>query len=254
MKNKQVTTKKRKKKRLNYKGVLFFAFLIVILFITYKSLNKINIKSVDVVGNRYISDGQIIKLASLNKDTSYFSFKSKDICKRLKTNDLIGSCKVKRKLDFKILITITENEPLFYYTSDNALVLSNGKKIGNEVSYPVPTLINYTPEEVLNDFISGLSNLKSDIIQSIAEIEYSPSKNNRGSYYDETRFMLEMNDGNIVYVNNQNLGSLDNYPKIYASIGDVKGYYNFDSERIKYDNNESYKNYLFNPFETSEEE
>lgn len=241
-------TRIHKKKRLNFKGVLFLVFIIVMIVLGGKALLKINIENVEVLGNNYLSSSQIIKLAGLNNNTSYFGFSSQTACKNIKTSKLVEKCNIKRKFGLKIQINITENRPLFYYPSEGVIVLSHRKRINDDISYPVPTLINYTPGEILDKFIDGLSSLNSDIISNIAEIEYSPSKNNRGAYYDETRFMLEMNDGNIVYINIQNIEALDDYPKIYASVGDVKGYYNFDSERIKYDSETEYKNYLFNPF------
>jgi len=110
-------------------------------------------------------------------------------------------------------------------------------------TFGVPNLINYVPEKVLTNFIEGLSNIKSDIIRQINEIEYTPSANSDGTYIDEERFMLEMNDGNIIYINNKNIEVLNSYEKVFASIGDKKGYYNFDSD---------FNNYFFKEFESEE--
>ena len=51
--------------------------------------------------------------------------------------------------------------------------------------------------------------------------------------------MMTMNDGNIVYINNRNIKVLNKYEKIYASIGNKKGYFNFDAD---------YDNYYFQEF------
>lgn len=232
--------KKRVKRRLNIKRVFLLVVIIFIFGFIIKSALAIKVANIEIIGNEVVSDSKIIKLASLNTQTSYLKATSRGICKKIKTNPLINTCKVKKRLWLKFKIEITENKPLFFYSNTNELVLSNGARINEKNVYNVPTLINYVPEKVLNKFISGLSSIKSDIIHSISEIEYTPSSNSDGSYIDEERFMLQMNDGNIVYINNRNIEVFSNYEKIYASLGDRKGYYNFDAD---------YGNYYFEDFE-----
>ena len=141
-------------------------------------------------------------------------------------------------------IELEENVPLFYYSPESSIVLSDGTKMssgGN--SYGIPTLINHTDEEVLKEFIAGLSEVKSDIIRSISEIEYAPSASKDGVYIDKERFIMMMNDGNTVVINNRKLNALNYYDTIYASIGNKKGTFNFDCD---------FDNYLFTEYEAED--
>ncbi|HBA37608.1 MAG TPA: hypothetical protein DCY94_02700 [Firmicutes bacterium] len=230
MSEKQVKTKRKVKRRLKVKGVLFLLVLFLVFFLSIKMILKLNIVTVVVTGNNYMKDSEIIKSAGFANETKIFGFKSKDVCNELLKNELIATCKIERKLDLKVEIKITENVPLFYYTSESSVILSNGGRV-KEMSIPgIPTLINLTTEKVLNEFIAGLSDVKSDIIRSISEIEYSPSVADNGTFIDEERFILSMTDGNTVIINNRHLDVLNHYDTIYATLGDRKGTLNFDCD------------------------
>lgn len=235
----RVKTKKVVKRRLKIKGVLLLALILASIFFSIKYLFKIEVKSITVVGNEYVKDSAIIKDAGLNEKITYLGFKSSDVCSSLKKNKLISTCKVRRNLDFTISIVVEENVPLFFYSTDGAIVLSDKTRMTGANTYGIPTLINYTPEDVLNEFIDGLADIKGDIIRSISEIEYAPSTSKDGVPIDSERFVLSMNDGNTVYVNNKRLSILGYYDKIYASLGDKKGIYNFDCD---------FDNYLFTEY------
>lgn len=226
-----------KKRRLNLKKAFILALVIFIIGGILYYAFKLNVSSVTVSGANYISDSEIIKASNvLNK--KFLMVTSHQACKNIKNNDLINTCKIKKSWWLKINIIITENKPLFIYKENGSVMLSNGSQTKKSI-YGIPTLINYVPKKVLSKFIKGLTQIDDDIIQSISEIEYAPSLNEDGSLIDEERFMMTMNDGNVVYINNRNLKVLNKYEKIYASIGNKKGYFNFDAD---------YDNYFFQEF------
>lgn len=226
-----------KKRRLNIKRAFILALVIFIIGGILYYAFKLNVSSVTVSGANYISDSEIIKASNiLNK--KFLMVTSHQACKNIKNNDLINTCKIKKSWWLKINIIVTENKPLFIYKENGSVMLSNGSQTKKSI-YGIPTLINYVPKKVLSKFIKGLTQIDDDIIQSISEIEYAPSLNEDGSLIDEERFMMTMNDGNVVYINNRNLKVLNKYEKIYASIGNKKGYFNFDAD---------YDNYFFQEF------
>lgn len=230
MDKKGAKTTKRVKRRLKLRGVLFLACVIVALFLACIYLIKIDVRSIEVVGNSYVRDAEIIKAAGLKDDVTFIGLRSKKACQGVKENPLISSCKIKKNWNFKVEIIVEENTPLFYYSDTSSVVLSDKRKIAIENTYGIPTLINKVPDDILDEFIDGLSKIDSDIIRSISEIEYSPSIAVNGSSIDDERFMLSMNDGNTVYVNNRRIEILSYYDKIYASMGDKKGIYNLDCD------------------------
>lgn len=244
MKENKPKTKKVKKRRLKIKGVFLLAAILASIILLGKLLFKINVRSVSVTGNNLIKDSEIIKDLGLNKKTKFLTLNTQKTCNTLKNNSLIESCTIKKSINFKLQVIIKENIPLFYYTQNSKVILSDGSEIENTHSYSIPTLINYVPDKIMDEFIAGLSNIDDDIIHSISEIEYTPSANEDGTYIDEERFMLMMNDGNTVYINNKNINILNYYKKIYASIGDKKGIYNFDCD---------YDNYLFKEYGDKDE-
>lgn len=230
MSEKKVKTKKVVKRRLKIKGVLFLACFFISIFLVYKVLSSLKISSITVDGNDILKDTEIIKQSGLNEINKIFGFSSKKTCKSILENKLVKSCEIKRTFSRKVKIIVEENKPLFYYTTENSIVLSSGERIEVQNSGGIPTLINMVPKEILDDFISGLSEIDSDIIRSISEIKYSPSASKEGIYIDEELFMFMMNDGNTVYINNRRMSNMNYYDEIYASIGDKKGTYYFDCD------------------------
>ena len=87
----------------------------------------------------------------------------------------------------------------------------------------MPVLLNYVTDVVYPDFIKNYKEISSDIRSRISEIKYDPST------YDDTRFLLTMNDGNYVYINNPNFKSLEHYDKICATVKGKKGILYLDS-------------------------
>ena len=234
MSNKAVKTRKVKKKKLNIKKVFFLLCFISAFIVLFNIISKIKVSTIKVSGNDYLSSKSIIKELELNEHPSYIGSTNSKICKKLTKNYLINTCYVKHNKDLSITIEISENKPLFYYNNDQKLALSNGKFIDSKNIYGVPTLVNYVPNKILKKLISGLKDIDSDIIRSTSEIEYSPSQNGDGSYIDEGRFVLSMNDGNTVYINNKHIDVLNYYKKVYASIGDKRGTYYFDCDFDNY--------------------
>lgn len=240
MSEKRVKTRKVVKRRLKIKGVLFLVAVFALLYFGVSFILTIKVDNITISGNSIIKQSELLKTSGLTDGVKFFDFTSPSICNRIEENPLVKTCKVKRNLDLSIEIIIEENVPLFYYTTDAKVVLSNGAKVDIPNTFGIPTLINYVPEQILVEFASRLGEVKGDIIHSISEIEYSPSASKEGVFIDEERFILLMNDGNTIYINNKRLNVLNRYDEVYASIGDKKGIFNFDCD---------YGNYPFTEYE-----
>lgn len=223
-------TKKIVKKRFNFKKFLILIlFIYLIVYSTYY-LFKVPIKNIIITGNDLVSDADIIERANIKNYPSIFSLNKTKLIKNIKTNPLINTVKIKRNLKFQLYITVSENKILMLNKTNNELLLGNGKYIANSNEYVgVPSLNNYTPEDILNSFALELGKIDKSIISSISEIEYAPSKNDKNETIDSTRFLLKMNDGNTVYTNTDKCNILNYYHQIYASLNDKKGVLNLDS-------------------------
>ena len=104
---------------------------------------------------------------------------------------------------------------------------------------PLPKLDDLftTEEERTNDKLEKvidikLSDIDENVLTLISEIEYSPWTSNN-VLIDEERFLLRMNDTNIVYTNLLHIDKLNKYIEIYATLEDKKGIIYLDSSSDK---------------------
>ena len=166
-----------------------------------------------------ISDLEIIEMAEIKDYPRIFSAKSFGIKNRLKKLDLVNDVKISRDFFGKLTINIDEANVLFYNKSNDKIVLSNKKEIDFNQNYlGVPTLINYVPNDIYNKLIEGLNYVDKDVLKMISEIEYSPFKTKDGDIIDDTRFLLRMNDTNLVYMNTINIKKMNKYIELASAF------------------------------------
>ncbi len=221
---------KRRKKKLNYKRLLVFVLIIYLIISGIKKVFNEPIRNIIITGNDLVSDAQIITSAGIKNYPAMMTLNVSKIKDKIKSNPLISDVEIKRNLKFQLLINVKELKVICLDLNNNKYLLEDGSSIINDHKYlGIPTLINYTKEDVLKEFLEGMSSLDKGTLSDISEIEYSPSLNSNNEVVDETRFILKMNDGNLVYINNSTLDSLKYYQKIYASLNDNKGILHLDS-------------------------
>lgn len=237
-----------KKKKIKRKHRIR-SFLVIILFfyligmIGYTILKR-PIKNIYILNTNYLTDQEIIDMAGLKDYPPIIKINNKKIEKKLRQLDLVDDVKIKKNIFGKVTITITEAKPLFYSRNDDLVYLSNKKTTPNSDLYlGLPILINYTPKELLNDFIDKFKDIDDSIIKMVNEIEYSLEAKDDVTI-DETRFILRMNDTNTVYVNTINLKRLNEYDKIFATMNEgLRGiiYLNSNRDTISITSYESLK-------------
>ena len=219
------------KRKINFKGLLIIILILYLIGSIIYYLFTIPLKNITIEGNNYVTDQEIITSSGLSTYPNVFRISSLKIAKDLKQNPLISNVFIHKNYLGKITISITENEPLFYNDLTHKTVLADGKEIDNTF-LGIPTLINYTPTDIYSDLITGLNKIDRNILLKISELEYSPDKNGE-IVFDLNRFILKMNDGNIVYINTPNIKKLNNYDAIYEEVGS-KGILYLDSASDNY--------------------
>ena len=183
------------------------------------------IRNIVIKGNTYLKDYEIIEQANIKDYPPMLTLNKNKTINKLKELDLISDATIKKSNDFTLTIEVVEKKIILEY--DNNYYLSDGSKIKG--SYlGTPTLVNYVPEGTLKKFLNEMGKLDYDIINSISEIEYSPTKNSDGNITDEDIFIFKMNDGMIVYISTDKIDIMNKYQKIYASLGDKKGILHLD--------------------------
>ena len=215
--------KKRVKRKFNpLKFLSFIAFIIICYFLTMYLLD-IKTKNIIVLNNNYYTDEKIIETSGIENYPKFLSLNTNKIKKKLLKLDLIENVTIKKKWNFVLELTIKEKKVLYLVRSENKYRLSDNKLYDIDDLLSVPTLINYVPESTEKKFVNAFKNIDNNIISMISEIEYSKTS------YDSDRFLLYMNDGNMVYVTTTKLKSFNKYVDIVSKLENKKGILYLDS-------------------------
>lgn len=211
----------KKKRKLKVKNLLIVLLIFIVILLGVAFLTDVKLNNIIVKGNSLYSDWEIIEMAGLSDYPSSLKTLSGTVEKRLEENDYIKSVKVSRPSLTKIVINVEENLPLFYYLSENKTILTDETEVTD--NFPVPTVINYVPDNIYSDFLKSMGSIDYDIIKRISEIRYDPNE------VDEGRFFLTMNDGNQVYLTLNKFTKLDDYLDIIKEFDNKKGILYLDS-------------------------
>ena len=213
--------KVKKKRKIKVKNVLFVFGFIVVFLLGLAFLTDVKINNIVIKGNSLYSDWEIIEKAGLSDYPSSLKTFSKTIEDRLEKDVYIKSVDVKRPSLTKVVIDLKENLPLFYYLPASKTILADKTEVTD--NFPVPTVINYVPDNIYSDFLNSISSIDYDIVKRISEIKYDPNE------VDEGRFLLTMNDGNYVYLTLNKFDKIDNYLDIIKEFDNKKGILYLDS-------------------------
>ncbi len=221
---------KKKKKKLNFKRLIVFLLLIYLIIAGVLKILNEPIRNIIITGNYFVSDNDIINAAGIKNYPAIAKLNISKIKKQILENPLISEVEIKRNLRFQLKIKVKELKVICLDRPNDVILLEDGSKIEKSPDFlGIPTLINYTKEDVLKEFLKEMGALDYGTISGISEIEYAPSKSANENIVDDTRFLLKMNDGNSVYINIYKLNNLKYYQKIYASLNNKKGILHLDS-------------------------
>lgn len=214
-------TKKIKVRKIKYMNVLLFLIIIFLFIYLLVNILDLRITNIFILNNNILKDQEIIELAGISDYPSTLSSLSKRIEKNLEKNVYIKECKVYKKKLTHIYIDVIENYPVFYDKTSDLYVLSDGQTV-NEY-FNVPTLINYVPDSIYKLFVEKMAGVNSNILSRISEIEYKPNN------VDEERFLLTMNDGNLIYLTLSKFNNVNDYINIVKKFNNSKGILYLDS-------------------------
>lgn len=209
---------KSKVKKINIARILVLILIIYIMVCVVIYIYKQPVRHYEIKGNNLIKDIDIIRMLDLDDYPSFISVNTKTMKKQLEQNSLILSAKVSYGFNFNIIIEIEENAPIFLIKSENKICLANGEKIDvrNDIM-GIPVLLNSTPENIQKVLANNLAKVEKGVLYQISEIEYKPSYNKDQKVIDENRFLLSMNDNNLVYITSKKADMLNNYLDIIAT-------------------------------------
>ncbi len=216
------------RKMVKKRKLKIFPFLLILIvlggifFAIFLSLNT-KIKNLIVTGNNYLSDEEVLQLADVSDYPSFYLTFSNSLSKRLLKSAWVKKVKIKRSFYHVLTIDIEENRPLFIKNENKKIVLENKKEITSNREVRIPVLMNYVPNTKYNTFIKKMKRIKQDVLGKVSEMEYQPNT------HDKDRFLLYMDDGNMVYLTLTKFEMLNYYNEVLTQLEGRKGILYLDS-------------------------
>ena len=213
------------KKLVKKRKIKLLPCLIVLLvlgglsFVVYFFL-KLPILNLIVENTTYLNDDYILELAEVKDYPSFWLSSTSNMERKLENSPYISEAKVERKFCHILVFNIDENKPLFINNTNNTVVFSDKEEVSvsDRIDlFRIPRLINYVPDNKYQSFIKGMANIKKDILGKISDIEYQPND------YDKDRFLLYMDDGNMVYLTLTKFDMINYYNDVLSQLENRKG-------------------------------
>ena len=216
--------KKKKKKVLKVKNICIILIILLLIIVSGYYLITMPIKNIYIKKNSIISDDEIIESANLYNYPSFLLTRKSQLSKQIKKNKYIKSVKISKKIGNILEITIDEYKSIAI-TKEGKIIIETGKTLENTYNLSdIPILINeISDENIYNNFSNKFSKINTNILRQISQIEYSPIE------VDKDRFLLYMNDTNLVYITLTKINKLNKYNKIKDVLEGKTGIIYLDS-------------------------
>lgn len=215
-----------KKKKLKVLPFLLVLVLLGGLFFGGYFYLQGTIQNIIVKNTSYLNDDYVIELADVKDYPSFYLLPIGKMTKKLSDSPYIENVKISRIFFRTLIIEIKENRPLFINHTDQNIVFEDKTTvpIKEEIDlFRVPRLINYVPDGKYEKFIQGMSHISDDILGKISDIEYQPNE------YDKDRFLLYMDDGNMVYLTLTKFKMINYYNSMLSQLENRRGILYLDS-------------------------
>lgn len=112
----------RKKRKVILRITKWFTLFAIIIGTTICTLLSpiFNIKKIDVIGNSKISSDEIISLSEMQIEQNMFTYRNRDIIRKIKSDAYIDTVKIMRKIPDTIEVSVTERKASFMIQIANA--------------------------------------------------------------------------------------------------------------------------------------
>lgn len=213
--------KQQRRKKANRRLILLlFLFFSLIAVVAYVQSPLSHIKSIQITGNDFYSNSEIIQKTGLtNNTTNIWAVNKKNISAKLEQLPEIKKAIVTIHFPNSLDIQLTEHKRIAYLKkgSEYFPVLENGtilknRKIG-KLPMNAPVLDSFIEGAVLDELLKEIEKLPGVVLNSISEIHYTPVKT------DRFHITLYMNDGFEVSATTRNFAKkMALYPSIVSQL------------------------------------
>ncbi|GIO26067.1 cell division protein FtsQ/DivIB [Ornithinibacillus bavariensis] len=211
--------KQARKKKANRRLVFYLTiFFFLISIIVYLQSPLSDVKTINVSGNSFLPDKEIIEQSGIKKDTNIWTIDKEDIIHKLRRNPLINTVSVETKLPWTVEIQVVEHKRIGYIKKDNQYhpILSNGLVFSDskkDMAGDAPLLVGFQDEKALMEMSKELSKLPVNIFNLISELHWTPSDKNKNA------ITLYMTDGFMVESSIRNFAEkMSVYPSIVTQL------------------------------------
>lgn len=218
----ELENRKKQRRRRRRKIRLITLALLVTFGVLYFSSSLSKVRSLRVSGNRFYTEEQVLKQASLSYDSRYLLHPSFLLRWKLEDMELVDSVDVDKTWDGSITITVKEKKIIGYYVKDdkNYVLLGNGESVELReenidaiVYYP---LIDGFDDEQLKNLAAAFTKkgevVADDVIAMISEI--CP----HAESYDANMARIVMQDGNTIYTSYPSVPLLNAYKSTLKNL------------------------------------
>ncbi|WP_249869867.1 cell division protein FtsQ/DivIB [Oceanobacillus saliphilus] len=211
--------KQARKKKANRRLIFYLSiFFILISVIVYLQSPWSNIKAINVNGNLYISDDEVIEYSKLTTNSNIWTINKTDIENLIVSNPLVESASLERKLPWTVQINVTEHQIIGYLREGSIYypVMGNGEILevaGDSFSGDAPLIFGFDDENYLKKMAEELEKLPVNILDIISEIHWKPTEENKNN------ILLYMNDGYLVKGTIRDFADkMEVYPSIVSQL------------------------------------
>ncbi|TDL79962.1 cell division protein FtsQ/DivIB [Peribacillus frigoritolerans] len=211
--------KEHRKQKSNRRLILFLSvFFILILLVIYFQSPLSKVSSVDVAGNKTVSEEEIINMSGITEKSGFWSINEKEVNDALSDFEQIQNVKLDKHLPNKVTIVVEEYYKVAYIVKGDQYspILENGKTLDPvEGTFPddAPLLINWSKAEEIEEMAMELMSLPDSVKNAISEIYHTPEKT------DPWHITLYMNDGFEVQASVRSFSKkMIDYPAIVSQL------------------------------------
>ncbi|UJL47854.1 FtsQ-type POTRA domain-containing protein [Virgibacillus sp. NKC19-16] len=212
--------KQARKKKANRRLIFYLSiFFVLISIIVYLQSPLSHIKTINVTGNSFLKDEEVIEQSELTTQTNIWTIDKSNITTTLADNPIIESAEVKRNFPWAVDIQLTEYDRVGYVKEENSFypILGNGTTLNEieqeSINGDAPLIVDFTEEEYLHRMTKELQELPETILNLISEIHWKPTDEN------QNEILLYMNDGFLVNGTIRNFADkMQVYPSIVSQL------------------------------------
>ena len=228
--------KKRRKINTNrLMGILFFSLLLTLGTCFFLKSDFFFLKQVVISNNDYLSNEDVNSLLNLDKNKNIFFYNLQYLESKIKENNYIEDCEIKRKIPNKLMVNIKEkniigplyNGKYFCYVDDQGKFVDELKEIENDdlviyIDYILNNkVLKFSNEDDKNKLFTLYKKLdEENILIQIKTIDFR--KNSEISMKGKTGLTICLNKDNKIEKNIVKLSKvlidLQNRKEVYGKI------------------------------------